>query len=99
LTRKLAATWGQNSGHDLTTLRDEYIGQQIGDSTGERHSLDDSCSEAWGNRRVLASWERWTVMEDARGTKSVPGDTGVTTENVICVDMEDLSDKDWDELE
>jgi hypothetical protein len=38
------------------------------------------------------------VMVDARGTKSVLGDTGVTTENVIGVGMEDLSDKDQDDL-
>jgi hypothetical protein len=51
------------------------------------------------NQRVLIGWERGTVMADARGTKSVPGDTGVNTENVIGVAMEDLSGKDRDELE
>jgi hypothetical protein len=43
--------------------------------------------------------EEGEVMAEARGTKSVPGDTGVTTENVICVGMEDLSDEDRDALE
>jgi hypothetical protein len=38
-------------------------------------------------------------MADARGTKSVPGNTGVNTKNVIGVAMEDLSGKDRDELE
>jgi hypothetical protein len=38
-------------------------------------------------------------MADARGTKSVPSDTGVNIENVISVAMEDLFDKDRDELE
>jgi hypothetical protein len=51
------------------------------------------------NQRVLIGWERGTVLADARGTKSVPGDTGVNTENVIGVAMEDLSGKDRDELE
>jgi hypothetical protein len=38
-------------------------------------------------------------MADARGTKSVLSDTGVNIENVISVAMEDLFDKDRDELE
>jgi hypothetical protein len=38
-------------------------------------------------------------MADARGTKSVPSDTAVNIENVISVAMEDLFDKDRDELE
>jgi hypothetical protein len=46
------------------------------------------------DRHIIASWEGRTVMAEARGTKSVPGDTGVTIENVIGVGMEDLSDKD-----
>jgi hypothetical protein len=39
------------------------------------------------------------VMANARGTKSIPGDTGVTTKNMISVGIEDLPDKDRDDLE
>jgi hypothetical protein len=38
-------------------------------------------------------------MADQWGTKLVPGDIEINSENVIGVAMQDLSDKDCDELE
>jgi hypothetical protein len=39
------------------------------------------------------------VRADPKGTKAAPDDAGVNTENVISVEMEDLSEKDRDDLE
>jgi hypothetical protein len=38
-------------------------------------------------------------MAELKGTKAAPDDTGINTENVIEVGMEDLSEKDRNDLD
>jgi hypothetical protein len=47
---------------------------------------------------IANQWEG-SIMADQRGTKSVPSNTDVNPEIMIDVVMEDLSEKDRDELE